>query len=329
MKLEKAYQVLNVRRGASVREIKEAHRKLVKNWHPDRFQEESEISHATRKISEINRAYVYLMKIKRLTGKTSVKSSASSSERSVKPSGRKATTSSNSSGRKSTDERTVSNDDASISGFDKWSSRFTNKQHSRDLDRKARNFKSRDPSKLRQVERKYEKRAQSFYSATSLGFYKSWINRLLLKPTIKAGSSGTGLGSYQHSHKYEAILNYEQIKDLVFYAVNSHVNVILKYGFGVFLLMQACLIIMQNFWQGIPVFGLEPFIWAELKVLVAFLVILIPDAVIRRLVLWQTHDLPIRRARKVFKNGRLPGIWNRIYWAVLTLKFSFVTLLFI
>jgi WD40 repeat protein len=55
------YEKLELKPGASPEEIKQAYRKLVKEWHPDRFPDEPQRQQeAEEKIKEINEAYEYL-----------------------------------------------------------------------------------------------------------------------------------------------------------------------------------------------------------------------------------------------------------------------------
>jgi molecular chaperone DnaJ len=60
--LSNPYEVLGVKQGASQEEIKKAYHKLVKKYHPDRFQENPLYDLAEQKLAEINEAYDYLTK---------------------------------------------------------------------------------------------------------------------------------------------------------------------------------------------------------------------------------------------------------------------------
>ena len=51
------YTVLGVKRGASMKEIKDAYRKAVIKWHPDRFKEPLKKKNAEKHMKMINRAY--------------------------------------------------------------------------------------------------------------------------------------------------------------------------------------------------------------------------------------------------------------------------------
>jgi tetratricopeptide (TPR) repeat protein len=52
-----AYEILGLKPGASQIEVKQAYRKLVKVWHPDRFFDQQEKHKAEERIKEINEAY--------------------------------------------------------------------------------------------------------------------------------------------------------------------------------------------------------------------------------------------------------------------------------
>jgi hypothetical protein len=53
----RSYSILNLRPGAGWDELRSAYRSLVKTWHPDRFQSDSERRRAEEKTKEITRAY--------------------------------------------------------------------------------------------------------------------------------------------------------------------------------------------------------------------------------------------------------------------------------
>ncbi len=56
--LDKYYEMLGVRPGASVQELKTAHRDMAKVWHPDRFAHDPRLQQkAQEKLKEINEAY--------------------------------------------------------------------------------------------------------------------------------------------------------------------------------------------------------------------------------------------------------------------------------
>jgi curved DNA-binding protein CbpA len=59
------YKVLNVSPSASAAEIKSAHRKLVKKYHPDLFSGGAEKEQATANLQQINRAYAILSNAER------------------------------------------------------------------------------------------------------------------------------------------------------------------------------------------------------------------------------------------------------------------------
>ena len=60
--LNKAYELLGVKPGVPIRELKAAHRDLAKVWHPDRFQHDPRLQEkAQEKLKEINEAYDLLI----------------------------------------------------------------------------------------------------------------------------------------------------------------------------------------------------------------------------------------------------------------------------
>ncbi|KAK8853843.1 hypothetical protein M9Y10_016386 [Tritrichomonas musculus] len=51
------YEVLGLKRGASVSQVKDAYRKMARIWHPDRYSDPVKKREAERKMKNINRAY--------------------------------------------------------------------------------------------------------------------------------------------------------------------------------------------------------------------------------------------------------------------------------
>lgn len=60
--MKNPYEVLGIKEGASIDEIKKAYRELVKKYHPDRYMDNPLSGLAEEKLREINEAYDYLMK---------------------------------------------------------------------------------------------------------------------------------------------------------------------------------------------------------------------------------------------------------------------------
>ncbi len=63
------YEVLGIREGASVEEIKKAYKELVKKYHPDQYQNNPLSDLAEEKLKEINQAYDYLINQHQENGK--------------------------------------------------------------------------------------------------------------------------------------------------------------------------------------------------------------------------------------------------------------------
>ncbi len=77
--LTEPYQVLGLKPGASVADVKAAHRDLAKVWHPDRFLHDLRLQQkAQEKLKEINEAYDLL------TGKTKRKTPAAATREEVR-----------------------------------------------------------------------------------------------------------------------------------------------------------------------------------------------------------------------------------------------------
>lgn len=82
-----ALQVLELRAGASEREIKAAYRMLVKVWHPDRFQGDKALKDAADvKLKSINTAYVFLTSAPSMGDRRECKKAASPDSASREPS---------------------------------------------------------------------------------------------------------------------------------------------------------------------------------------------------------------------------------------------------
>lgn len=60
--MKNPYEVLGLKEGASIDEIKKAYRELVKKYHPDRYRDNPLSDLAEEKLREINEAYDYLIK---------------------------------------------------------------------------------------------------------------------------------------------------------------------------------------------------------------------------------------------------------------------------
>ena len=63
------YEVLGIKEGSSVDDVKKAYRELVKKYHPDKYMDNPLSELAEEKLREINDAYDYLMKNQQFTKK--------------------------------------------------------------------------------------------------------------------------------------------------------------------------------------------------------------------------------------------------------------------
>ncbi len=69
--IDDAYDILGLKPGASHKEVKQAYRKLVKVWHPDRFFIQQEKQKAEEGIKKINEAYNQLKSYQPITANAS------------------------------------------------------------------------------------------------------------------------------------------------------------------------------------------------------------------------------------------------------------------
>ncbi|MDF2521731.1 MAG: molecular chaperone DnaJ, partial [Clostridia bacterium] len=60
--MKNPYEVLGIREGSSIEEVKRAYKELVRKYHPDQYQNHPLSDLAEEKLKEINEAYDYLMK---------------------------------------------------------------------------------------------------------------------------------------------------------------------------------------------------------------------------------------------------------------------------
>jgi len=71
MEIEKCFEILELRPGASPEEIRAAYRDAVAVWHPDRFANNPRLKRkAEEKLKEINEAYEILISTESLNGST-------------------------------------------------------------------------------------------------------------------------------------------------------------------------------------------------------------------------------------------------------------------
>lgn len=359
-KLTESYRALGLKQGASLSDIKRAHRQLVRKWHPDKFRSAGEQATANKRISEINAAYTFLTKLKKRNQrykKTGPSTYQGNSKRS-NTSQRENTVNSNfhsySSSHRTTNtgrdfhsgttnhrnsadskhhnnnsEKTDSQHSAHAEMEFDWLNRVQQRMmsgvHKRTLRKKRRKFSSENLKKLLKEQQNWKKLKKQYEERTRIGMYRSLFNTLvfgkILSDDSNAENPSTSLGSFSVSQKYETDLRHHLIQDNIFYATNKGWNIFLKFIFGAVFLLEFIYLLANYF-----LFNLfsspVSFVATEMGILILFAIVFLPDNLFQRYLLWKYRDLSRSDIQKTFSNRTLPPPWKRRKQKLLSVKYA-------
>ena len=325
-RLNDAYQTLGLPQGSTLELVKKSHRDLVKQWHPDKFQESQQKLDATKRISEINAAYSYLTSIKR----KSHNYTKSTTQR--KPPNQNPTTP-DSVGFKSTKESSKSTFDKKRrtqkkepdfqfkqSKINSILSQLTRK---RNLHKLLSHKKKHNSETKRIIEKEREswvKLRTKYDERTRIGLYRSFFNAVFFGRIIHFTSSSNLPGNFTIRDKYEIDLRHNLINDQLFYAINKGLNIILKNIIGFFTVVLFLYITLLHYGFGI-IKSIEAYMLIEIGVLFQASLLFIPDNLFQRSMLWKYRHLEKREIQETFKNRTFPKTVNRIKHIMLSLKY--------
>lgn len=322
--------------------VKRAHRELVKKWHPDKYLDKVENEKANHKIAIINEAYSYLKKVKTFRRSTYRKSSHHHSYRvktayapkSGSEARKRSGISSRSVGKQSsssyaqTDYRDKSqqnsetNNQISFSWIDRYIYSFFHRRRLENLGKRRVKVTSKMRDKIKKEEAYWQKLREEYESRTRLGLYRSLFNALIFGRIISFRKSNpdVSLGRFSKEMKYEIDLRHSLIQDNIFYSVNKGWNLFLKFVFGSTFSLSLIYFVAHNYlWRSFPT--LEAFVITEGIMLGLLFILLVPDNMFQRFLLWYYRDLEKSNIQNTFKMHRLPSKWEIRKQGLLVLKY--------
>jgi curved DNA-binding protein CbpA len=324
MTLQQAYETLGLVQGAEWEEIRRKHRSLVKLWHPDKFQTDTEQKIAHDKIIQINASYAYLRKIKYRSG-INISTQNSSWEKSTKKEEPSIEFTFYTKTEKKT-EKTSKTEHRSEFKQKKIDTLFSNLAKKRIHRRiKQNRVKTENFYKKKIIEEQHywKKLRQNYDERTRLGLYRSFINAVIFGRFIyfqKTDSTSLS-GRVTLQDKYEIDIRHNLIQDKIFYSVNKGFNLFLKYLFGGIYLILFVYFISIHFSDG-RIRHVEDFLRSQFFVLSQFMVLLFPDNLFQRFVLWKYRFLEKKAIADTFKENKLPGKLQFYKQLLLLGKFS-------
>ena len=351
MKVTEYYKLLGISPDAGPEEIKRAHRRLVKQWHPDLYTDPAKQKEAQQKLIQINKAYQYAKTFSqirhaarqatyttrkannRASGKRRSSYARSHSTRNKQQTGNQksyGTSRTSSSGSASN----YTHNGARQSGvrrnwLDEKIHRLSRYLQFRNLSRRRQRNEKNINDELRKAERINQRKRMNMHARTRVGMYRSRFNQLVFR-IISFFSGGdtlkTDLAGYNASRKYEVEIRHRLIEDRIFYSVNNSFNFTLKYIFGVFLGMQFIYNIYISFFMGRMIADPVTFFSAQLIVTGIAVLLFIPDSLFQRLVLWQYRKIPLNQISEYFSGRKLPSPWNFWKHVVIGAKYTLVTM---
>lgn len=335
-KLHQSYEKLGLPQGSSLEVVKKVHRDLVKKWHPDTYASNQEKRDATEKISEINAAYTYIKSIKnraRPEGKAQTKSPAktqSTYSSSAKTSHKRSAASSNQNPR--TDpktnasqnrkkEKTYTQNEFVPSKIDQLLSKLTGKRilnHLHKHKRKHQNSSYRIVEKERAA---WVKLREKYDDRTRLGLYRSFFNALVFGRIIYFQTASSALSSsFSMRDKYEIDLRHSLINDNLFYIINKGINIFLKYVIGILCLIQFFYFTLL-FYGYNRIASVEEYLQIEFAVIILLCILIIPDNLFQRSMLWKYRHLEKQEIQDTFKGRKLPKKMNFLKHILITVKY--------
>ena len=355
MHINDCYKLLGLSPDAGPQELREAHRRLVKEWHPDRFAHDPQKQkEAEKKFKEINKAYHHARNfagIRHATRKASSggqgsqyrnKSGASSSrsntgytsqtnyQRRQKSQSRKQTTNSapNPKTRESRKKARPGKQEFRRNWLDDKLNRINRYFQLKHLANRRKRNESKIEKELRQAEKIYERKREDMENRTRVGMYRSWFNQLVFRilARFKGGDSlKQGLGSYNPSQKYEVEVRHRLIQDQIFYAINNHFNLFLKYLVGFYLGFRFLYNVSASFYMGYMIASPSTFIASQLILLGIMTLLFLPDSLYQRIVLWKYRSISMRQIHEYFAGRKLPSPWN--FWKNIIITGKYVVVI--
>lgn len=331
--VQQLYRILEIPVGAGKEDLKIAHRKLVKKWHPDQFQDKQQRVFAEKKLSQINNAYSQLLQVK--NSRKSLKKSQHTTFY-QKPSGesqtngnrqRKTTRSQSTTKKKrprsQNKKRSHGKNVFKQSWFERFLSEMNNRFQLAHLQRRKKKLQFTYKREVEKNERRWIKKRNAFDERTRIGLYRSFINSVIFGHVglFRNDEETTALGSFSLNDKYELELRHNLIQDKIFYAVNGGINLGLKYIFGFILFFQFILNIINHYYLGGSGAAFSSLLNSQIIMIGLFGLLILPDNFFQRYLLWKNRNLSLSEIEETFKQNTLPKPWNKAKYGILTTKY--------
>lgn len=206
--------------------------------------------------------------------------------------------------------------------------RKNNERLKKGLARKKSKRVAKMRKRIQQEREEWIRRYEEFRNRSRIGMYRSLINTLLFgKMGIKTTTT-TSLGApLAQDQKHNIEVRHSLIQDHIFYCINKGLNLLLKFTLGIVFGLQLIYNIYQNFFYGYFLGSTGEFIFAQVMVFVQLGLLLIPDNLYQRYLLWKFQNLDISRIRPTFKNRKLPNPFEEQKNKLTVAKYSFLALI--
>lgn len=330
--LRDLYHLLGVPPGSDAETLKKAHKALVRKWHPDRYLNPDQKADAEQKLARINAAYHRLK-----TVKYRAKATKNASERRGRTQKTNAASNSYQSyhQRQETSQKKAPKANRRVIFEQSWLDRkltlLNNRMQQSYLRRRKETIAGVQEKELEKQDAFWFRKRRKWHAKTRVGLYDSFINYLIfgnLEVLFSSKESHhTTLGSFHVREKYEMEVRHNIIRDRIFYAVNRTWNIVLKYVFGIAILSLFVITISDFFAMGRITGSMLDFFRAQVYVLGLVALLIFPDNLYQRFLLWKFRGLASHEVDVVFSNRSLPKPWSRILYAILIPKYGLLTLL--